>query len=135
MSITINQANDFHTARGNTAWTGDDSIKQAAINKADDYILAYYAPFKSDVQTTDARYIAAYALLALEFLADAPTLKSSQTIKSKEVKSGGQSIKTEYQDADIDPSDDPYPLITAMLAPLRANSGGNTITFSTGVII
>lgn len=135
MSITITQANDFHTSRGNADWTGDDTDKQAAINKADDYILAYYAPFKSDVLTADARYVAAYALLALEFLTAAPALKTSQTIKSEEVENDGQSVKTTYQDADIDPRIDPYPLVTAMVAPLRASLGGNTITFSAGVVI
>lgn len=40
--VTLVEANDFHTDRGNTGWNGTDAVKQAAIIKATDYIEQTY---------------------------------------------------------------------------------------------
>jgi hypothetical protein len=44
MSIygTLADANTYHTARGNTAWTGTDAVKLAALERATDYIDGRY---------------------------------------------------------------------------------------------
>lgn len=39
---TVTDANAYHTARGNTAWTGSDEVKTAALVRASDYIDGRY---------------------------------------------------------------------------------------------
>ena len=39
---TVADANAYHTARGNTAWTGSDEVKTAALVRASDYIDGRY---------------------------------------------------------------------------------------------
>lgn len=40
--VSVASADAYHTDRGNTAWTGADSVKQAALIKATDYIEQNY---------------------------------------------------------------------------------------------
>ena len=40
--ISVSYADTFHSDRGNTDWTGTDTIKEAAIIKATDYIDQNY---------------------------------------------------------------------------------------------
>lgn len=39
---TVAFADTYHTNRGNTAWTGTDAVKEAALRKATDYMLQVY---------------------------------------------------------------------------------------------
>lgn len=39
---SVADADDYHTLRGNTAWTGVQSVKEAALVKATDYIEQEY---------------------------------------------------------------------------------------------
>ena len=118
--ITIIQADEVHTVRGNTAWADLTSTeKTAALMKADDYITAHYLPFKEDVETDNQRLVIATALLALEIQTNPVALLATKAIKERSIKSDGDESKTVYQDADKAPVTDPYPLITALLAPLR----------------
>jgi hypothetical protein len=39
---TLSDANAYHTARGNAAWTGADAVKAAALERATDYIDGRY---------------------------------------------------------------------------------------------
>lgn len=134
--ITIIQADEVHTVRGNTEWTNLSSTeKTAALAKADDYITAHYLPFKADVEADNQRLVIATALLALEIQTNPVALKADPAIKSEEIESDGDSIKTTYQDADKAPYTDPYPLVTALLAPLRvAASTGASISFGRMVL-
>ncbi len=131
MMIDISQADAVHTVRGNADWIALSSTqKSAALAKADDYITAYYLPFKASVEPDDSRLVTASALLAFELHKNPIEMKADQLIKSKEIESDGDSVKTTYQDADKAPVTDPYPLITALLAPLRvASSTAESVTF------
>ena len=40
--ISVAGADNYHTLRGNTAWTGADAVKEAALRKATDYMLQVY---------------------------------------------------------------------------------------------
>lgn len=39
---TVTEADAYHAARGNTAWTGDNTVKTAALVRASDYIDGRY---------------------------------------------------------------------------------------------
>lgn len=41
--VSLAEANSFHADRGNTAWSGDDNVKEAALIKATDYIEQTYS--------------------------------------------------------------------------------------------
>jgi predicted GNAT superfamily acetyltransferase len=127
MTITPTQADEVHATRGNTAAWDAVSSKEAAIQNATDYINAFYAPFQDGVNDTTERLVIATSLLALELTKAPQPLTASQPLKSKEVESDGSSVKKTYQDADK-VSSDPYPLITALLAPIRVVSA-NGIRF------
>lgn len=134
--ITIIQADEVHSVRGNAEWSDLTSTeKSAAIAKADDYITAHYLPFKDEVEDGNNRLVVASALLAFELHKNPVALKAEQVLKSEEIESDGDSIKTTYQDADKAPFVDPYPLITALLSPLRvAASTGASISFGRMVL-
>lgn len=40
--VSASDATAYHTARGNTAWTGTDAVKEAALLKAAAYLDGYY---------------------------------------------------------------------------------------------
>lgn len=40
--ISVTDADTYHTNRGNTGWTGADSVKEAALRKATDYMIQVY---------------------------------------------------------------------------------------------
>lgn len=41
--VTVAYADDYHTERGNSLWTGSDTVKQQAIVRATDYIDGRYS--------------------------------------------------------------------------------------------
>lgn len=44
--VALNAANGYHSARGNSAWSGTDTVKEAALRRATAYIdMAYRARF------------------------------------------------------------------------------------------
>lgn len=130
MAVTVEAVDSYHALRNNTAWDGlDTAAKNAALARAEDYIVATYYPLVSDLEDDNPRLVAAFALLANEFRAAMPDLKTAQTLKSKEVTSGDDTIKKTYQDSDKETVKDPYPLVTAMIAPLRVNQRGSGVSF------
>ena len=40
--VSVEDCNTYHSERGNTAWTGDDTVKEAALIKATQYIDGRY---------------------------------------------------------------------------------------------
>ena len=40
---SVADADAYHTARGNTAWTGENAAKEALLRKATDYMVQVYA--------------------------------------------------------------------------------------------
>lgn len=123
MSITITQADEVHTIRKNADWLAlSNDNKTAAIAKAGDYIEAYYAPFKTTVLADEPRLVNAWSLLAREMAITPPAMKADQVVKSKELQNGDKVIKTTFEDST---GADPYPLISALLAPLREATANN----------
>lgn len=130
MAVTVEAVDSYHALRNNTAWEQLDSAgKNAALARAEDYIVATYYPLVANIEDDNPRLVAAFALLANEFRAGMPDLKTVQLLKSEELQNGEKVIKTTYQDADKAPIKDPYPLVTAMIAPLRANQAGSGVSF------
>ena len=128
--ISIQQADAFHTERQNAAWDQlADAAKAAALAKADDYIDAFYAPLKPGVDGDNQRLVIAISMLALELQTNPVAVRAEQPIKERSIKSDGDESKTVYQDADKAPLTDPYPLVTAIIAPIRANGGPSGLSF------
>ncbi len=40
--VSVSYADDYHSNRGNTAWTGTDTVKEQALIKATDYVQQRY---------------------------------------------------------------------------------------------
>lgn len=137
---SIADADDYHTLRGNTAWAGASTAqKTAALVQASDYLNAYYRadmpPLKASqgLQWPEwgsdglpAQFVAATVLLALYALSGPLSAPASRGIKAKTIKGDDAGeISTTYDDAA--PSD-PYPLITAILAPVASPLGLGGLT-------
>ncbi len=136
ITLTNEEADAIHALRGNAEWAAlTEPQKSAAIVNAIDVVQFVYGPFKSTVETDNERLKIGTALLALELHKNPVKMNGEQLIKTKKIKSGEKQIETTYQDADKAPAVDPYPLVTAILAPLRvAASTGASISFGKLVI-
>lgn len=89
------------------------AIKKSAALRAIDYINAVY---NVDGFETDPRVLVAVYTLAEVMLTDKIAVRAgSQAILQEEMEAGDFRDKTVY----AAPSDDPYPLITSMLHPIR----------------
>lgn len=135
---TLAQAADYHAARLNTAWTDEDDATQAAkLILATDYIEARFpAPGArlspgqglqwptAGTTAVPAAIVAATILLA-SYALKGPLIAPAERGTSKSTKKleGVGELMTEY---DAAPSD-PYPAITAMLAPLVARPSGGAL--------
>lgn len=133
MSISIRMAPDiqtitaFHALRQNN-WPASAQEQNSAFAKAMDYQRAYYPVRSALTPIEQMTFNDAIALLALEMVTS-PALRSTQAVKKlKEQSSSGAAIETEYE---ASPSD-PFPQITAMLAPLspRSTPNGGAVRFS-----
>lgn len=113
MLPTVPELDAFHAQRGNTNWTDADAAdKSPAIFKASDLITATYAV---DGHEADPRVITAIMLLAPDMLgSNLPVRAADQAVISREtgVGSGAYESKVTY----AKPTNDPYPLITALLS-------------------
>lgn len=114
------QITAFHQLRQNFDWPTNPDEQKAALAKALDYQRAFY-PVRSTLKDAEQLvFDAAIALLALEMVT-APAMRATQAVKKlKEASSTGASVETEYE---ATPSD-PYPQVTAMLAPLAPVAAG-----------
>lgn len=113
--VTVIQTDNWHALRGNTAWTtAPTTSKSPAIYKASDYITAIY---RVDGLEDDPRVMMAVMMLAAEMLNKPLSVAAqAQAVLSEEIGAGNGAYdeKTTY----AAPSSDPYPLITAILAPI-----------------
>lgn len=120
--MDIQTADAFHLARDNADWAGTDAEKSAAINRAQDYIAAYYN-FKPDTDPLHPALIRATCLLALHFLLEFNPLKEERSvIKSKIAVEGA--VTEEFEYGETAPDADRFPFITATLRPLLLGSSG-----------
>jgi hypothetical protein len=114
MLITIQSISAFHAKRQNFDWPPTPADQEAALAKALDYQRAFYPVRDPLLPIEEATYNDAIALLALEMIT-APPARAERVVKRlKEASSSGSSIETEYEAS----TSDPFPMITAMLAPL-----------------
>lgn len=115
------------TARGFTDWRGNG--RAAALLNASDYIRGY----KLRSTLTDDEQVTvnlATLLIARDMLTnDAPALRASAPVKKTEKQLNALKTSTEYFEVPADP----YPRVTAMLAPLAARTGG-TGGFYSGIL-
>lgn len=118
MEITVAEADAYHALRANEDWQyfGTDAEKLAALYRASDYIRRYQT-----LDTDDAAALIREATIRLAPSIDnLPTLRDASRIKSeKESLDGVASSETVYRD-DADMLD-PFPEITALLAPVLKN--------------
>lgn len=123
----LDDANSFFEARGNRVWKALPN-KDALLLLAGDYILANYNVKSTLSETEQVRFNTAKFQLALEFAKAAPTLKATAPItKSDKTMEGVGETLIEYGDAPVDP----YPTITALLAPISVSTAPASIIFGT----
>lgn len=114
MPITTLSITSFHAKRQNYGWPSNPDEQEAALARALDYQRAFYPVREILTPSEEATFNSAIALLALEMVPGLAVRATQNVKKLKEASSTGSSIETEYEDAPTDP----FPLITAMLAPL-----------------
>lgn len=122
--MDLNLANSMAAERGFIDWRGDD--RAAALVNASDYMRRYRLrpTLTADEQTT---VNLATLLIARDLLLNtAPALRASAGVKKTEKQLNTLKTSIEY----FEGSNDPYPTITAMLAPLAVRADGGPSYFS-----
>jgi len=124
MAITLAQVDTFHEERCNVEWAAV-ADRNAALLNALDYVEQAYAPLKAGAED-QPRYLIAVATLALR-MAQNPQVGISTPVVKKEAKEGvGFKKEVEY----FEPvSADPFPGVTALIAPLRAGQAIPSVSF------
>lgn len=109
--VTVAYADTYHDDRGNTAWTGTDAVKQAALIKATDYVDQNYdfngyiydedqalnwprSIINADTDEIPDKLKQAVCLLALEALSEDLNPTLGRNVKREKV----DVIEVEYQD-------------------------------------
>ena len=141
--LAVADADTYHTDRGNSAWTGTDAVKQAALIKATAYLDAHYT-WSTGVKYDDDNGLAwprsgaidkhgysidgdvipqavldATAELAL-IVIGGTELAAALERPLKKVKAGA--VETEWEPASEASVAPQYPLIDGMLAGLVSSS-------------
>lgn len=122
--MDLNLANSMAAERGFIDWRGDD--RAAALVNASDYMRRYRLrpTLTADEQTT---VNLATLLIARDLLLNtAPALRASAGVKKTEKQLNTLKTSIEY----FEGSNDSYPTITAMLAPLAVRADGGPSYFS-----
>ena len=111
----IDDANTFHSTRGYTDWSDLSlSEKSAALLRASDYIATHYT-IKPDLSEAEqGRLSYGRYMLARALAADKTPLRATPAVKKEARELQGMKKSVEYADAPLDP----FPTITAWLAPL-----------------
>jgi len=123
MDITVAEADAYHTLRGNQDWQffGEDAEKLAALYRASDYIRATYLFVDSEAASTLIREATIRLAPEIDSLT---TFSEEAKIKSKkESLDGVLSEETVYRDDAT--TLDPFPLISALLAPVVRGGTSN----------
>lgn len=123
MDITVSEADAYHTLRGNEDWQyfGTDAEKLAALYRASDFIRATYRLIDGDDVAALVREATIRLAPEIDTLSEKTTANGIKT--KKESLDGVLSEETTYFDT-VSVAD-PFPLISALLAPV-------TKTASTG---
>lgn len=124
MAITLAQVDTFHEDRGNTAWADLDD-RAAALLNAFDYVEAVYAPLVAEADQ-EPRYLIGVAQLALRLAQNPQTGVAAPVIKKEKIDGGMGGVETEFFEPT---SSDPFPGVTALLAPLKAGQVVPSVSF------
>lgn len=117
-SVTLQEVDLFHEARGNLAWADADlEVRSPAIVRATDYILTEYS-FRDGVEPDDARLIRAICELSLIALSQSLVEVITPGVVREKLDGVGE---VQYSDQVIE---DRFPTITKILRPII--SGGQT---------
>ncbi|WP_188063743.1 hypothetical protein [Sphingobium sp. KCTC 72723] len=116
MEITVSEADAYHTLRGNEDWQyfGTDAEKLAALYRASDFIRATYRLIITDDTADLVREATIRLAPEIDSLAEKNSASGIKTYK--ESLDGVLSEETTYFDNVA--AADPFPLITALLAPV-----------------
>lgn len=133
IKVSVDDATAFHALRGNTAWQANPLDRGPAMFKAQDYITAVYA---IEGHEDEAAPKLAVMMLALEFLSKSFAITApAQAIISEEFGAGNGAFdeKTTYAKPT---TNDPFPLITAILAPIpmRVEEAARNLTSKGGTL-
>jgi hypothetical protein len=138
--VSVEYANDYHTLRGNTSWTGLDAIKQAALIKATDYIEQVYAGrWLGEIERTEGLSWPRYGAALYEYNVIPEPLKKAVCELALEALSGDlnpvispdASVKREKVDVLETEYFEPKrnykirPVVSGLLAPLLRGSAFN----------
>jgi len=120
MDITVSEANAYHALRGNEDWQffGSDAEKLAALYRASDFIRRTYRLITSDVSDALVREATIMLAPTIDKLAERQAAASIESMK--ESLEGVGSTETKFRI-----SEDPFPEISGLLAPVAAASGGS----------
>lgn len=115
MHPLLTQADDFQSLRANETWADNSPAdKSASLYSSEDYIHFTYAV---EGHETEQRVITAIIVLATEMLGKTLQVSAnSQAVLSEETNVGQTAFMEKRTYAA--PSSDPYPVITALLAPI-----------------
>lgn len=120
MDITVSEADAYHALRGNEDWQffGSDAEKLAALYRASDFIRRTYRLITSDVSDALVREATIMLAPTIDKLAERQAAASIESMK--ESLEGVGSTETKFRI-----SEDPFPEISGLLAPVATVSGGS----------
>lgn len=114
IDIDLTEAEAFNEARMNTEWAVTPAEQRAACYRASDYVEAIYLV---NGHEGDDRVKMAVMMLAAEMLTKQLSVAAPKQAILKEEKAFGKGA-IDKSITYAAPSSDPYPLITAILAPI-----------------
>lgn len=124
---SLEAADAYQRARKNAAWSEDyeDDEREAALIRATDYLdTAYDLPKPTgEVHPLIVRATVVLAVYALKH--DFFAKQERAVLETEEELSGVTKERVKY---DTNAPNDPYPMITRMLAPITGQSGGRSAT-------
>lgn len=120
MEITVSEADAYHALRGNEDWQffGTDADKLTALYRSSDFIRSNYRTAANDIADALVREATIRLAPVIDQLA---TLREGGRIKSRKESLDGVASE-EYVYRDDAGSLDPFPDITALLAPAMAGA-------------
>lgn len=118
----IEEADAYLGARNYTDWTDLElEEKVGLLLQAADYITATYT-FTVDEPETRQEFKAAKCYLALQISRSPLSLQHADPVSSREERLEG--VVTEKTSYAVARNSDPYPLVTKLLRPITAQTGG-----------
>lgn len=121
--ISLDDADAYHVSMGNAGWVGSDSVKEAALRKATQYIRITYAPLPEYLDPVHENIKAATAEAALRALS-ADLLADVDASVATEETIGPITVKYQQSNAS---GQKRYALIDRLMAGLGSVSSGVSV--------